>query len=453
MPAGKTRECLLVVDDSADTRELLQRNLTSKGYEVLSATDVDEALSILRSAAVDVVITDLKMPGASGLDLVRHVRENLRQTEVMMITGYPSIDVAVAAVKSGAEEYLTKPFTKEELFAAVERVIEKLNHRRGNQARSNKQTSNPPGIIGDSEAMQKAIKAVYKSASVSTPVLIVGERSTGKDLLAQTIHCLSPRAPDSFITIDCPSWPEKTLESRLFGESLADRPGQKGLMQNSGSGTLYLKEISGLTLELQEKLTVALERRQSASANLAEWALIASSSGDLPAFVNNGRFSEELLVRLSMNTISVPPLRERGSDALILAGHFLAKYSQEEGRKPARFSEKALQALASHSWPGNFGELQNLVRQLVRTVESSIIDIADLPSHMRYSMAAASGPTRSLAEMEAIHIRNVMVAVGGNKSRAAEILGINRKTLRQKLRQTGLSESQSGGGQGVLPDE
>jgi DNA-binding NtrC family response regulator len=453
MPDGKTRECLLVVDDSADTRELLQRNLSSKGYEVLSATDVDEALSILRSAAVDVVITDLKMPGASGLDLVRHVRENLRQTEVMMITGYPSIDGAVAAVKSGAEEYLTKPFTKEELFAAVERVIEKLNRRKGNQAHSNRQTSNPPGIIGESEVMQKAIKAVHKFASASTPVLIVGERSTGKDLLAQAIHCLSPRASASFITIDCPSWPEKTLDSRLFGEPRADSSGQKGLTQNAGSRTLYLKEISGLTLELQEKLTRALEKRQSKSANMAEWALIASSSGDLPALVNNGRFREELFVRLSMNTISVPPLRERGNDVLILAGHFLAKYSEEEGIKIARFSERALQALTSHSWPGNFGELQNLIRQLARTVVSSIIDIADLPSHMRYSILAATGPTRSLAEMEAIHIRNVMAGVGGNKSRAAEILGINRKTLRQKLRQAGLPESQSGGGQGALPDE
>ena len=445
MTLGKSKECLLVVDDSDNTRELLQRNLSSHGFEVLTASDVSEALRILGSTQVDLVITDLKMPGSSGLHLIKHVRENLRETEVMMITGYPSVEGAIEAVKLGAEEYLCKPFTGEELLAAVNRAIEKLGMRKASIRNIERQVANTLGILGDSEAMQKVFKAVSKTMAARTPVLITGENGTGKELIARAIHYTGPRANAPFITVNCTNNSEELLEKQLFGYAMKTPPGgaewQAGFFHFADGGTLYLKEIPELPYILQTKLFRVLEEKKfqavgSTDIREVNFRVIADSNRDLRSLANEGTFREDLFIRLSMSSISLPPLRDRGNDVLLLARYFLEKYSRDMGRSVPSFSDRALEAMKSYSWLGNIVELQNIIQLLVHRLETDFIDVPDFPAPMRASLLAVTSFKRSLAELEIEHIRNVIAGVGGNKSQAAEILGITRKTLREKLKQT-----------------
>jgi DNA-binding NtrC family response regulator len=434
-----------VVDDSIDTRELLQRNLSAQGYEVLTAADASEALRILGMRHVDLVITDFKMPGASGLDLVRHIRENLKTTEVMMITGFPSVEGAVKAIKSGAGEYLSKPFTKEELFAAVSRVMERLSLRKASQASSERPIANPLGMLGESDAMQAVFKAVARAASSITPVLITGENGTGKELLARAIHYGSSRARAPFVSINCTGSPEELFERQLFGYISGGPNGKTeahlGFLQLVDGGTLYLEEVSELPYAMQTGLLHVLEEREfqvlgSTDSHAASFRLIAASDRDLRALVNEGVFRDDLYIRLSMNVLAVPALRERGNDVLLLARHFLNELSKGVTKSVPRLSDHAMEVVKSYAWPGNIGELQNIISQLLHSTESDIIDVPDFPPHMRFSVAEVSILNRSLATVEAEHIRNVIAAAGGNKTRAAEILGINRKTLREKLKQS-----------------
>lgn len=443
MTRNNSRGRLLVVDDSADTRELLQRILSSQGYEVLGAGDVARALKLLEGTKIDLVITDLKMPGASGLDLVRHIRENLKESEVMMITGYPSVEGAVAAVKSGAEGYLPKPFTHEELLNAVDRVMEKLAIRRAGSLQIDQRIADMLGIIGESEAMRVVLKAVSRVAGGSTPILITGEFGTGKELVARAIHFSGPRAGSPFITINCVGNPEEYCERQLYGYrsgNTADTTESRmGILQFIDGGTLYLQEISNLSYTMQTKLIRLLEDRHyqpigSADFRPVDFRVIADSNKDLRALVNSGAFREDLFVRLSINNIAVPALRERGNDILLLARHNLQKLSGELGRPVPHFSDRALEVLRNYFWPGNVGELQNLIQRLVTETEGDVIDVPDFPAPMRYSAYGTTGFNRSLAEMEAEHIRNVIASVAGNKTQAAEILGITRKTLREKLK-------------------
>jgi DNA-binding NtrC family response regulator len=446
---------LLVVDDSADTRELLQRNLSSQGFDVLTAADVTEALKILGSTQIDLVITDLKMPGGSGLYLIRHVRENLKETEVMMITGYPSLEGAIAAVKSGAEEYLCKPFTREELLGAVTRALEKLTMRKASISNIERQTANTLGIVGESEAMHKVFKAVSRFTSLRTPVLITGENGTGKELMARAIHYSGPNANAPFITVNCTNNSEEFSEKQLFGYT-TNTPGrgaewQAGFFHFADGGTLYLKEIPELPYILQTKLFRALEEKKfhavgSTDIRKVNFRVIADSNRDLRVLANEGTFREDLFIRLSMNAIFIPPLRERENDILLLARHFLEKYSSDMGRSVPSFSDHALEVMKSYLWPGNIAELQNFIQLLLLRLETDLIDVPDFPAPMRYSMPGATSVKRSLAELEIEHIRNVISSVGGNKSQAAEILGITRKTLREKLKQIEPQKSENKGG-------
>jgi len=442
------RPRLLVVDDSAETRELLDRHLSSQGYSVLTAADVAQALGILGSTKVDLVITDLKLPGVSGLDLVRHVRDNLRDTEIMMITGYPSIESAVAAVKSGAQEYLTKPFTKEELLVAVRRVIERINLRAADLSQKDLAPGFPMELVGESEALRKLVQTVTRVAGSTNPVLITGEYGTGKAVVARLIHRFGPRAQAPFVPVICKGLPEESLDRLLFG--WAGQPGgagsRTGLLQFAQGGTVYFREISVLPRSVQEHLAATLREKQYFIAGIdqpkmVDFQIIADTQKDLGALVANGAFLDDLFIRLSLNSVRVPALRERGNDVLVLARHFLRESAAELGKPEPGLTDRAIDAMKEHSWPGNVGELENVMRQLVFTSDTSVIDVSDLPTYMRYSAVGAANLSRSLAEVEAEHIHSVIASVGGNRTRAAEILGINRKTLREKLKQAGTSPS------------
>lgn len=443
MAADPGGERLLVVDDAADTRDLLERNLSARGYRVFTASGVAEAVRLLESAPVDLVITDLKMPGASGLDLIRHVRDNFKNVEVMVITGYPSIEGAVTAVKTGAEDYLSKPFTQEELLTAVRKALDKVRVRRASRA---EETTGPGpfvGLIGESEAMRKVYDEIVKAAATSATILITGESGTGKELVARAIHYRSPRAASPFVPVNCGGIPQELLESELFGHIKGAFTGafetRAGFFQTAEGGTVFLDEISEMPLPMQVKLLRVLQDREvrmvgSSRAKTVDVRILAATNKDLAGFVEKGAFREDLFYRINVITIAVPPLRIRGNDIILLAQHFARKFAAELGKPVPRISERVFQVLKEYPWPGNVRELENIIQRLVVMTDGDIVEVPDLPSLMRFSAARNQGLNRTLAEVEAEHIQNVLTSVGGNKSRAAEILGIDRKTLRERLK-------------------
>jgi DNA-binding NtrC family response regulator len=442
MPEARKHR-LLVVDDAPDTREVLHRNLTSRGYDVITARDVAEALRILSSARVDLVITDLKMPGASGLDLVRHVREHLRGAEVITITGYPSVEGAVSAVRSGAEEYLTKPFTQDELFAAVARAIGKLGAPDPRERPAGQALPDRAGLVAASEAMQRALAAASAAAATENPVLIAGERGTGKTTIARLIHRESRRAAMPFVVIHGDGGSNDWLESQLFGEVVPDAGGvarwRAGLLHSIGMGTVFLDEVSSLAASGQRRLAEALVASGSAAPDATPRAspacrLIAASTEDLRALVALGAFREDLFLRLSIHSVAPPPLRSRADDIVPLAQRFLSRHATARGRPVPAFSDGAQDILRAYPWPGNLAELGNCMLGLAVSAAGAVIDAADLPDTVRAWSGAVASVNRTLAEVEAEHIRAVLASVGGHKSRAADILGINRKTLREKLK-------------------
>jgi two-component system response regulator HydG len=443
MASMPEKETILVVDDAPDTLELIQRNLTSADYEVFTAPGVPEAIDVLETTPVDLVVTDLKMPHISGLDLARYVRENLRDTEVMMITGYPSIQGAVAAVKLGAQEYLTKPFTDEELLSAVRRILNVLKARRQTQNGAEKPALSLPGLIGESAAMRTVFQAIRKAAAARATVLISGESGTGKELAARAIHYSSSRAAAPFVPINCGSIPENLLESELFGHVKGAFTGasesRAGFFQTADGGTIFLDEISDTSLAMQAKLLRVLENGDiymvgSSRPRTVDVRVLAASNKDLRTLVRAGVFREDLFFRLNVINITMPPLRERENDILLLASHFLGKFAQEMGRPTPQFSDEAIKGLMNYHWPGNVRELENAVQRVVIMTDGNLIDVPDLPPPMRFAVTREAGVDRTLAEVEAEHIRNVLASVGGNKTRAAEVLGIDRKTLREKLK-------------------
>lgn len=443
MANSNGKEKLLVVDDAPATLEVLQRNLTSEGYTVFTASGVAEAIKILEGTPVDLVITDIKMPKTSGLDLIRHVRENFKDTEVMTITGYATITGAVEAVKTGAEEYLIKPFTDEELFFAVKRTLSKLHMRRAGNLQTIQKPLSAYGFIGESRAMQKVMDAINKVALSSANVLITGESGTGKELVARAIHYNSKRISAPFVPVNCGGIPEELLESELFGYVKGAFTGasetRAGFFQTADGGSIFLDEISETSLSMQVKLLRVLQDKEvcmvgANKTRKVDVRILAATNKDLLSLINKGIFREDLYFRLNVITIALPPLRERDDDVIILATHFARKYAEEMNKPPLHFSDKALEVLANYYWPGNVRELENTIQRLVVMTDDDSIEVHDLPPLMRFSAPTDLRLNRSLAEVEAEYIKNVLASVDGNKTRAAEILQIDRKTLREKLK-------------------
>ncbi len=442
VPSGE-KERVLVVDDAPDTLEMLRQNLAAERYEVFTALNVAAALKTLEATPVDLVVTDLKMPGASGLDLVRHVRENYGDVATMMITGYPSVGGAVEAVKMGAEDYLAKPFTDEELLSAVRKSLDKLRTRR--LARAAGETSPPPrhGLIGASEAIAKVVAVIAKAATTPATVLITGESGTGKELVARAIHYSSPRASATFVPVNCGAIPQELLESELFGAMKGAFTGayetRAGFFQTADGGTIFFDEISEMGAPMQVKLLRVLQDKTvymvgSRRPNTVDVRILAATNKDLLGLVRKNSFREDLYHRLNVITIDLPPLRDRGDDVILLAHHFAAKLAEQAGKPAPRFSDDALAALKAYYWPGNVRELENVVHRLVVMNEDDVIDVTDLPAPMRFNAYTEPALNRTLAAVEAEYIQRVLGQVGGNKTRAAEILGITRKTLREKLK-------------------
>jgi DNA-binding NtrC family response regulator len=437
---------VLVVDDDRHTLEIVQRNLSAAGYAVTAAAGVEEAIGVLEFRRVDLVITDIRMPRVSGLDLLRHVRENLPDAEIMMMTGYPCIDGAVQAIKDGAEDYLTKPFTDAELLSAVAALAGKLRRRRTVDAPAEAVRSY--GIIGESGGMERVFSLIDRAAAILANVLISGESGTGKELVARAIHYSSERASAPFVSVNCAAIPDTLLESELFGHVRGAFTGAKesraGFFQIADGGTIFLDEIGDASPGMQAKLLRVLQSKElqvvgARRPRRVDTRIIAATHKDLPALVKQGHFREDLFYRINVIEVAVPPLRERGDDILRLLNFFIRKFSKEMNRTPPAFSDAALQALKNYAWPGNVRELENVVQRLVVGVDDGEIAVADLPGTFHTPLALPRGEGRTLAAVEAEHIAAVLAAAGGNKSRAAEVLGIDRKTLRAKLKRLGLA--------------
>jgi two-component system response regulator HydG len=432
---------ILAVDDNRNALEIIRRILAQSGYEVITCEGVPEAVNLLRDQRVDLVITDMKMPKHSGFELVRHVSENFHDTAVIMVTGYPSIEGAVEAIKIGADDFLAKPYTDDELISVVRRALDRLTAQRA--AQSVLEWDASFGIVGNSEPMKRVFKLIAKAATMTANVLISGESGTGKELVARAIHYNSPRSSAAFVPVNCTAIPESLVESELFGHKKGAFTGananRSGFFEVADGGTLFLDEIGDASQSLQAKLLRVLQNKEiikvgSSQIIKVDARIVAATNKDLPDLIHRKLFREDLYYRIDVIDIAIPPLRERREDVPLLIRHFTAQLCEEMGRDPLSFSDRAMNAMAAYSWPGNVRELENLVQKLIVAVDGNSVDIADLPGTMRFSIEHQAGLNRSLAALEHEYIQNVLASVGGNKTQAAKILKIDRKTLREKLK-------------------
>lgn len=431
---------VLVVDDTVETVELIKRNLEAASFRVYVAHHVQSAIAILSSVTIDLVITDLKMPDQNGIFLVRHVSENFKHMGVLVITGFPSIEGAINSIKVGAEEYLVKPFTEDELFNAVERVLLKAGARKNKN--EPKIEAHSFGIIGASDPMLDVFKTIKKAKTTNATVLITGESGTGKELVARALH-YGANTQTPFVPVNCGGIPDTLLESELFGYVKGAFTGatetRAGFFQTADGGTIFLDEIGNTSLSMQAKLLRVLQEKEfymigSKKSQKVNVRVVAATNVELMTLVKKGLFREDLYYRLFIITIDLPTLSQRGDDIELLAEYFLSKYARELNKKKMSFTSKALKALKGYEWPGNVRELQNLIHRLTILVDDEHIDIPDLPESFRYTAYKDHGMGRPLAEIEQAYIMKVLGTNRNNISHTARILGIDRKTLREKIK-------------------
>jgi len=451
-----------VVDDSPPTVEIIRRNLAAAGYQVYTSPGVSEAIDLLEKTPIDLVITDLKMPRASGLDLIHHVRENFRDTQTLMITGHPSITSAVEAVKGGAEDYLAKPFTDSELLDAVRRAMEGLRLRLAGRQAPEEAIPSPSGLIGESEAMAAVRRAIRKAAQSLATVLITGESGTGKELVARDIHYSSARSAAPFVPVNCGGIPETLLESELFGHMKGAFTGaaqtRAGFFQTADGGTIFLDEISETSTAMQVKLLRALNDKEvymvgATRPQKVDMRIVAATNKDLTDLVRRNLFREDLFFRLNVIPIRIPPLRERGDDILMLAEHFLARASQQVRRRVPRLTPAARQALREAPWPGNVRQLQNVIFRAVTLTESQSLDVADLGLHSERRRSAVAPPDEMVAQTWADAMAGFERDLLGrlyhqypSSRKLAVRLGLSHAAVAKRLRRYGISTVARGRG-------
>ncbi len=442
-----------MVDDSAASREELTAILSSLGHQVITAADTDEAIGRLEMTTIELVVTGHNLPQFNCLGLVRYVRDNLKQTEVIVISSHASISGAVEAMSYGACDYLDRPVTAELVAKAIEKGIALVNQRRPMRDSGSRDQNTRFGILGKSAAMRDIFRSIEKAAATSATVLITGESGTGKELVARAIHYNSRRAAAPFVPVNCGGIPEGLLESELFGHVRGAFTGavesRAGFFQTADGGTIFLDEISETSLAMQVKLLRVLQDKEvgmvgDTRTRKVDIRIVAATNKNLQNLVARESFRQDLFFRLSVITIHVPPLRERGEDIPLLAQDFAQKFAKEFDKPPVHLSENALQVLMSYFWPGNVRELENVIQRLVVMADGSRIDASDLPTLMRSAVSRSTQFPRSLAEVEREYIREVLTTVGGNKTRAAQILGIDRKTLRDKIAEADDSAKKTG---------
>ncbi len=438
---------VLIVDDSTSTLEVIQRNLTHAGLDAYICSSVRDAVRFLDESTIDIVITDFKMPEQNGLELIKHIRDNCADIEIIMITGHPDIEDAVQAIKDGADDYLVKPFTDTELLDAVQRMVEKLGNRR--RAAGTQTPAKSFGIIGESEKMQHVFHRIEKAATTDATVLIAGDSGTGKEMVARAIHYNSSRRREPFVPVNCTAIPDTLLESELFGHMKGAFTGAKenrnGFFQIADGGTLFLDEIGDASLNMQSKLLRVLQNKEirpvgSDRIQHVNTRIIAATHKDLLGLVKSGAVREDLYYRLNVIDVAVPVLSERGDDILVLVNYFAQKYAKGMNRPVPAFSDNVLTALKSYDWPGNVRELENLIHRLVVIVDEDKVRTRDLPEAMRFNVNTGGENSLRLKDVVADHIIRILASTSGNKSQAAKILDIDRKTLNTRLKKIGYGD-------------
>jgi DNA-binding NtrC family response regulator len=439
---------VLVVEDEEVTRKLCSEVAESCGMKVITAASVPDALELLEVHSVDLVLTDLKLPSSSGLDLLKRVRDAYPQVAVVVLTQYGTIDSAVEATRMGAADYVTKPFHVEDLQTRLMRVARDADLRRENQLLREQLRTRPGfgGLIGVSERMQRVYKMIEKVSQHEYPVLILGESGTGKELVARSIHFLGGRKSRPFTPVDCSALVPTLIESELFGYVKGAFTGavqaKKGLLESAQGGTLFLDEIGDLPVDLQAKLLRVLQEREvkpvgSTERRHIDVRIIAATNRDLEAAIRNGSFRQDLYFRLNVVQIKLPPLRERKSDIPLLVTSFLDKFTDPQ--VPARtISEDAMRRLVAYDWPGNVRELENAVERAVALGSGPIVHVGDLPSSLQYPSSERAPEKEELLPLEELERRAILRMLretGGDKLAAARMLGIGKTTLYRKLKQ------------------
>ena len=435
------KENILIVDDDIDILELLQRHLQAMGYHTYKAVSVKEALFILKDTFIDLIITDIQMPEIDGLQLLKFANEHYPEIPKLVVTGYPSVEDSLEVIKSGATDYLTKPFTKSELKEAIEKAFEQNAHRKNSKVAS----ASPnlySDMVGESVAFKKVTNIIERVKDNKATIIITGESGTGKELVARAIHYSGKFSREPFIAVNCGAIPENLQEAELFGYIKGAFTGanenRNGFFQAAKGGTLFLDEIGTASLAVQTKLLRALQEKEitrvgSQKVEKVDIRIIAATNANLKDEIKNGSFREDLYYRLTVVEINVPPLRERKSDISILADKFIRKYGIEFKDRLLRIAPEALQILERYNWPGNIRELENIIQRAV-IMSDGIIKIKDLPEALKYQIDFPDNGLRPLYEMEKEYIQRVLVHTKGNKTKAAQILQIDRKTLREKLK-------------------
>lgn len=435
------KENILIVDDDIDILELLQRHLQAMGYHTYKAVSVKEALFILKDTFIDLIITDIQMPEIDGLQLLKFANEHYPEIPKLVVTGYPSVEDSLEVIKSGATDYLTKPFTKSELKEAIEKAFEQNAHRKNSKVAS----ASPnlySDMVGESVAFKKVTNIIERVKDNKATIIITGESGTGKELVARAIHYSGKFSREPFIAVNCGAIPENLQEAELFGYIKGAFTGanenRNGFFQAAKGGTLFLDEIGTASLAVQTKLLRALQEKEitrvgSQKVEKVDIRIIAATNANLKDEIKNGSFREDLYYRLTVVEINVPPLRERKSDISILADKFIRKYGIEFKDRLLRIAPEALQILERYNWPGNIRELENIIQRAV-IMSDGIIKVKDLPEALKYQIDFPDNGLRPLYEMEKEYIQRVLVHTKGNKTKAAQILQIDRKTLREKLK-------------------
>jgi two-component system response regulator PilR (NtrC family) len=460
----KSTARILVVDDERSLREFLEIFFRREGYGVATAASVEEAQVAVAADDFDVVISDVKLAGASGLELLRSVKETAPDTVVIMITAFATTENAIEAMKQGAYDYITKPFKVDELRLVIEKALEKKLLSDENQRLRTALRSRTRSLVGSSQAMRRVHDLIAQVATTKTNVLVSGESGTGKELVARGVHELSERRDKPFIAVNCGAIPENLLESELFGHvrgaftgAVANKP---GLVETADGGTLFLDEIGELPQSLQVKLLRLIQektlRRVGGNHDQrVDVRIVAATNRDLAAEAQAGRFREDLYYRLNVIQIPLPALRERMEDVPVLVQHFLDKYRRELGKNVTSLSPAAMEKILTHPFPGNVRELENLIERAVALARGPMLDVDVLPaSVLERTPAAKAAPAppaganldEILASYERGLLTDALQRAGGVKKRAAKLLGISFRSFRYRLEKLGLDGDGEGDG-------
>lgn len=442
---------IYIVDDDQSMCEFLQADLRRRGADVTWSLSAESAVNDILNGDFDVVLTDLNMPGMNGIELCARIAANRPDIPIIVLTAFGSLDTAIAAIRAGAYDFVTKPVDSDLLSIVLQRALKHraLEDHVKKLSATVKLYEGRHEIIGDSRPIRELLDQLARIAAVDASVLITGESGTGKELVARALHKQSNRAEGPFIAINCSALPETLLESELFGHkkgAFTDaKTDRKGLFVEAHGGTLFLDEIGDIPITLQPKLLRALEERRIRPLGGNEHVdinvrILAATNRDLEADIEEKTFRQDLYFRLNVIQLDVPPLRLRGNDVLVLAQHFIDLYAQQMKKEIKGLLKITAQKLMAYDWPGNVRELKNAMERAVVLCQHDKISVDDLPEKIRsYSPANLSTPTFDpeellpLEELERRYISHVLNKVSGNKSVAAKVLGLDRKTLYRKL--------------------